>query len=460
MDALRWQRLSPLLDGVLDLPEAARQAYLRKLQSSDPALAAQLCALLALERTCTDFLRDPPAGVRTEACAGSLIGPYRLERLIGMGGMGQVWLAVPIDGRHPQPVALKLLRPGPARRQLRDQLLREREILSRLRHPNIAALVDAGFSEDDHPWLALEHVDGIPLNDYCAHHALPVDARLRLFLQVCAAVSHAHANRVVHRDLKPSNMLVAADGQVRLLDFGIAATVDTIARGAGTRDKVRAFTLRYAAPEQLRGEPPAFLTDVYALGVVLYELLTTCRPYRLRRRQDGAAAWENAILNEAPVPPSHTVQGVDHLQPLEPQLRGDLDAILLMAMRKTATHRYGSVDALALDLQRHLDGQPVQAMTPPCGRPLRPPERHRWTEATLASTLLLASFVTTLWHAQGPAREAAAAQRITLAGAGAMPGRTSALLPTHVMARKAERVPTNVNATRSRVTPTSSECLR
>ncbi|UWX04091.1 serine/threonine protein kinase [Pseudoxanthomonas sp. NC8] len=205
------------------------------------------------------------------------------------------WLAERADGLYRRQLALKLLRPGYADPNLRLRFSREREILTRLQHPNIARLLDAGIGEGDQPYLVLEYVEGVPLTEYCRDNALPVEARLRLFLQVCAAVSHAHANLIVHRDLKPSNMLVTPDRDVRLLDFGIAKLLDRDGTDVThARTEVRAFTLHYAAPEQVRGEPVSTLTDVYSLGVVLYELLAGDKPYRLRRQSD--AEWERAIL--------------------------------------------------------------------------------------------------------------------------------------------------------------------
>ena len=417
MDAARWHRLSPLLDGLLDLCADQRRRRLAALELQDPALARELQDVLALELGHDDFLHDPLPGPRAGAAAGARLGPYRLERLLGEGGMGQVWLATRADGTSPHPLALKLLRAGYADPHLRERFSREREILGRLRHPNIAALVDAGIGSDDQPYLALEYVDGVPLGEYCARNALPVEARLRLFLQVCAAVSHAHANLVVHRDLKPSNMLVDRDGQVRLLDFGIATLIEG---AADVRCEVRAFTLHYAAPEQIRGEPAGTLTDVYALGVVLYELLATDKPYRLRRESD--AEWERSILDVVPVAASAAVQRLADTGRLAPraarrlarQLRGDLDAILMRALQKPPRQRYASVEALALDLQRHLEGSPVHA------RPARPGyrlycylRRHRWGSALagVGIVLLLSAACVSLWQAHA-ARDDATRARV------------------------------------------------
>jgi len=421
MDAERWQRLSPLLDALLDLPPAGRIEELDRLRAAEPALAAELEALLAGEGD-GDFLHDPLPGTRPASREGSRLGPYRLDRLLGEGGMGQVWLAERADGLYQRRLALKLLRPGYADPNLRLRFSREREILARLQHPNIARLLDAGIGEGDQPYLVLEYVEGVPLTDYCREHALPVEACLALFLQVCAAVSHAHANLIVHRDLKPSNMLVTAAGEVRLLDFGIAKLLDRDANSAAlARTEVRAFTLHYAAPEQVRGEPVSTLTDVYSLGVVLYELLAGDKPYRLRRQSD--AEWERAILEVSPPRPSVTVQRLAEAGQLEPaqarrrarRLRGDLDNIALKALNKNPARRYGSVEAFARDIERHLGGRPVEARPPRIGYQLQKYlQRHRWGVAlgSLAVLALLAALGLALWHAHEARHEAARAQAL------------------------------------------------
>lgn len=420
MDAERWQRLSPRLDALLDLQPAARAEELERLRATDPALAAELEALLAGADEEDDFLHDPLPGIHPASRQGARLGPYRLERLLGEGGMGQVWLAERADGLYRRQLALKLLRPGYADPNLRLRFSREREILARLQHRNIARLLDAGIGEGDQPYLVLEYVEGVPLTDYCRAHALSVDERLRLFLQVCAAVSHAHANLIVHRDLKPSNMLVTAAGEVQLLDFGIAKLLDRDGDDAShPRTEVRAFTLHYAAPEQVRGEPVSTLTDVYSLGVVLYELLANDKPYRLRRQSD--AEWERAILEVSPSRPSAAVQRLAETGQLEPaqarrlsrRLRGDLDNIALKALDKDPARRYGSVEALSRDIRRHLEGRPIEARPPRIGYHLQKYlQRHRWgvVLGALAVLVLLAALGLALLNAREARREAARAQ--------------------------------------------------
>src|SRR5690606_22144908 len=222
MDAERWHRISPLLDALLELDPQVRLASLASMRGEDPALSDELVALLALEQDHDGFLDTPLVAPLPGARPGNDVGPYRLERLLGEGGMGQVWLASRADGLYQRRVALKLLRPGLADPGLRLRFTREREILARLEHAHIARLLDAGISADNQPYLALDYVDGEPISDWCARRGMEVRPLLRLFLQVCDAVSHAHANLIVHRDLKPSNILVTPLDEVRLLDFGIA----------------------------------------------------------------------------------------------------------------------------------------------------------------------------------------------------------------------------------------------
>lgn len=427
MDAERWQRLSPLLDALIDLDPEARAVRLAELRAEDPALTVELEQLLALEEDNTDFLSEPLIAPPPSAKADSLIGPYRLERMLGEGGMGQVWLARRADGLYQRRVALKLLRPGLADPNLRQRFTRERQILARLGHPHIARLLDAGIGGDgqgvqNQPYLALEYVEGEPITDWCRSRDLSVEARLRLFLQVCEAVSHAHANLIVHRDLKPSNILVTALDEVRLLDFGIAKLLDSPEPGRDhTRTEVRAFTLHYAAPEQIRGEPVTTMTDVYSLGVVLYELLAETKPYRLSRQSD--AAWEEAILLADPPRPSQNLLREADSDPSRALalrrrtklIAGDLDNIVLKALSKRPEHRYASVEALAQDLLRHLEGKPVlarpQSLTYRTHKFL---QRNRWGLATagLFVGVLTAALVLVTWQGQQAVREANRAQAL------------------------------------------------
>ncbi|MEO7009311.1 MAG: serine/threonine-protein kinase [Caldimonas sp.] len=367
-----WPALNALLDDALAQPPAARAAWLDALQGANAAQRAALAAILtdAAAVETEEFLGALPRfGAPHEAAAtaeagiealapGAEIGPYRLLQALGRGGMGEVWLAERSDAQPRRKVALKLphlsWEPGLAAR-----LERERDILASLEHPHIARLYDAGIDRHGRPYLALEYVDGTPIDRYVAEHALPLRERLELLLQVCAAVAHAHAHLVVHRDLKPSNILVDAQGHAHLLDFGIAKLVDPDP-GSGDAQATltisRALTPAYASPEQIRGDPIGTASDIYSMGVVAYELLAGARPYRMKSGL-GAVALAEAIMRAHPLPASKATT----TETLRRQLRGDLDAILARALAKTSDERYATVDALADDLQRHLRGEPVRA---------------------------------------------------------------------------------------------------
>ncbi len=425
MDPERWQRLSPLLDALFELDPGERERHLEELRSADPLLAGELEQLIALENESGDFLAEPYMPSQPSARPGTMVGPYQLERMLGEGGMGQVWLAARADGLYQRRVALKLLRPGLADPNLRLRFTRERQILARLEHPHIARLLNAGFSSDGQPYLALEYVEGDPITDYCRARDVPLAARLHMFQQVCDSVSHAHANLIVHRDLKPSNIMVTPAGDVRLLDFGIAKLLDTdIPSLDHTRTGLRAFTLHYAAPEQVRGEPVTTMTDVYSLGVILYELLADAKPYQLKRQTD--AEWEEAILSGDPLRPSLAVMRRANAATADQAdvdlasarrrcraLSGDLDNIILKALAKRPEQRYPSVEALSLDLSRHLDGKPVHARAQSFHyRVQKYLQRHRWALAStlLVTTVLLGALGVVSWQARQAMQETARAQ--------------------------------------------------
>ena len=373
MNAEELRRLSPQLDDLLDQPEAERAQALARL------------GLVNLESPLDRPITFSCVGEDSLHAQGKCIGPYRLLRPLGRGGMGEVWLAERHDhddGGPRRQVALKLpTLPLSAHRRevLLQRFGRERDILAGLAHPYIARLYDAGVDAQDQPWLALEHVQGVPITEHARRDKLPLAARILLLLQVAEAVSHAHGQLVLHRDLKPGNILVTPQGQVRLLDFGIAKLLDAQTAPEGTastpsaqsspagtltRAAGRALTPDYASPEQIRGESLGTSSDQYSLGVVAYELLTGVRPYRLQR--GSAAELEEAILQTDPLPPSSAAMGEEGddgaaRAQLRHALRGDLDAILLQALRKQPGARYGTVEALAADLRRHLRGEPVLA---------------------------------------------------------------------------------------------------
>jgi eukaryotic-like serine/threonine-protein kinase len=376
MDRESWTQLNRLLDEALDLLPEDREGWLDSLGPDNEPVKARLRALLAHRSSihASGFLESVPSltavsvstsGFNTRVGKvspeddrdGAAVGAYRLLRCIGGGGMGTVWLAERADGLLQREVALKFPRAAWQRADLVARMERERDILSTLEHPNIARLYDAGVTAAGRPYLALEYVNGQAIDEYCATRALDIRARVRLFLQVVQAVAYAHGRLVVHRDLKPSNILVTHDGQVRLLDFGIAKLLDDgdDRRSGETAFGVRPHTPEYASPEQISGEPLSIASDVYSLGVVLYELLAGTRPAPLPRSVSGV--FEASMLETDPAPPSAATADVSRRR----MVRGDLDTIVLKALKKRPVERYATVNALGEDLQRWLDGRPVIA---------------------------------------------------------------------------------------------------
>lgn len=383
MQAENWQRIRQLFDLLVDLPAEVWERALDEHGVIDPVMRREVISLLEadgdeLVRTHIDSqapgvlndLAERESRLEQQRLEGHLVGPFRLINEVGRGGMGTVWRAERMHGGFEQVVAIKLIRSGWDAAEMITRFRAERQILAHLNHPNIAHLVDGGITGDERPWLALEYVEGVDLRTYCDQNHLGIKSRLKLFMRVCAAVSHAHAHLVVHRDLKPSNLLVTLDGEVKLLDFGIAKLVDP---GAVHASLMRVFTPEYAAPEQVRGEAITTSVDVYALGLLLYELLTGRRPYNVKN--STPAAYERAILDQEPTRPSlaftanpmitgvPTLPGEDSVSPQELRrlLRGDLDAIVLKALRKQPEERYGSVADFSADIERHLQRLPVLA---------------------------------------------------------------------------------------------------
>lgn len=417
LDADRLRRLNQLLEIGLSLPASQRAAWLASLPPEHQALVGPLKALLARAEVDTDDFLQQPAAVTLDGWAdadglgpspGDVIGPYRLQRELGTGGSASIWLAERHEGAR-RTVALKLpymgWSPGIERR-----VARERDILAALEHPNIARLYEAGVTQEGRPWLAMEYVQGLPLDVHGREQGLNLRQRLALFLQVTDAVVYAHSRLVVHRDLKPSNILVTDSGEVRLLDFGIAKLVQGDQEdGPWTQTVGHALTPDYAAPEQIAGNPVTVTTDVYALGIVLYELLTGERPYKLSALTHGGM---QAALQSLVVPLASTT-AARHDARLARQLRGDLDIILTKALRKNPASRYASVEALAADVRRHLAGEPVLAQPP--GRWYRLGKfvrRNRGAVASAAALLLAigAGTVGTLTQASRAQAEASAAQ--------------------------------------------------
>ena len=371
----RWQEVSPYLDQALSLPENERAAWLESFRAEKPELAALLGKLLDEHRAVAEehFLELRPAAVMNESSlAGQTIGAYSLVSPIGQGGMGSVWLAERRDGRFERRVAVKFLHFSVARGGA-ERFKREGRILGQLAHPHIAELIDAGVAPNGEPYLVLEHVEGEHIDEYCDKRGLDLDARLYLFLDVLSAVTHAHANLIVHCDIKPSNVLVRNhDGQVKLLDFGIAKMLaDDTNSAAATSLTLESggLTPQFAAPEQVTGVAVTTATDVYELGVLLYLLLTGQHP--VGPGPLSSAELVKAIVETEPPRASDTIASADRKmvaekrgttpEKLHRQLRGDLDTILQKALKKVPQERYGSVVAFADDLRRYLKHEPISA---------------------------------------------------------------------------------------------------
>ena len=470
-----WARIEAILDEVLEIEPAARGEALERRCAGDAILRAQVERLLAADSDADQFLETPAmvyaAGIVDAAASaieadepeqpGDRIGPYSLIREIGRGGMGRVFLADRADGQFEQHVALKLVRQGPSGGEILGRFLRERQILARLQHPNIARLLDGGVSADGRPYFAMEYVEGEPITAYCDGRSLDINRRLALFALVCDAVQYAHQNLVVHRDLKPSNTMVTSEGQVKLLDFGIAKVLHPdegpgegdVPKGAEatlTRLGSGPMTPEYAAPEQVRGEPVTTATDVYALGALAYELLTGRGPHQLSSlmhppkpgRRWTAAEVERAVTERDIARPSSAVgrttlrassgkdgekrnelapdaiaraRGTDRRR-LRRELRGDLDTIVMTALQKDPARRYASVGALVEDVRRYRSGLPIAARRDSVGyRTSKFVRRHAIgvTATVLVLLSLVGGLIGTAWQARVASREAAKAREVS-----------------------------------------------
>lgn len=470
LDSERWREVERLFAKAADLGPADRGALLDR-ECQDAAVRREVERLLAHDSGSTGRIADPireatgmagvdgrPEGIESEGSdlegddpgtsVLERIGPYRIERELGRGGMGTVFLASRDDDQYRKQVAIKLVRAGVDSDTLLRRFRAERQILASLEHSNIARLLDGGATEEGQSYLVMEHVDGEPIDTYCDRLHLDIDARLRIFRAVCAAVQHAHRNLIVHRDIKPANVLVTAEGEPKLVDFGIAKLLDAEA-AAPTMTMARMMTPEYASPEQVRGEVITTSSDIYSLGVLLYELLTGRRPYRLASRRIGEVA--RAIGEQEPERPSTAVTR----EPLETdpggatttaeelcrvrgalprelrrRLTGDLDDIVMMTLRKEPERRYASVADLSEDIRRHLEGLPVLARKDTWTyRAAKFARRNPWGVGAMAAILLLITGSSAVvWlqglriagerdravAAEGEARtEAATAQRVT-----------------------------------------------
>ncbi len=372
MQPQEWQRIKEVLAAALDRPAGERAEFLDEACGTDDALRREVDSLLSAHEEPQNLLErhsiDLHARLQraTPGYVGRHFGPYRIVREIGRGGMGAVFLAERADGAFQQQVALKIIRQGVADGELERHFRRERQILASLNHPNIAKLLDGGVSETGELFLAMEFIAGEPLMDFVGHHELTVEDRLRLFVKICHAVSFAHQRLIIHRDLKPSNILVAADGEPRLLDFGLAKLSEPLpAEGEAsekepTETAFRAFTPAYAAPEQILGRTVTTASDVFSLGVILYELLTREKPFHFEGK--GLDDIIKTVTTGEPSAPSRAVRSGDpHLATRRRELKGDLDTITLKALQKDPARRYQSVADLAEDIERHFDHLPIAA---------------------------------------------------------------------------------------------------
>ena len=398
----RWERVSELFNDALDLPADRRRSFLEDACGDDAELRREVEEMLAGEEGGEGFLARPYFSLREPEAdddpeLGRRIGPYRLVRRIGHGGMGKVFRAERVDGEIEQEVAVKLLRSSVETDEILRRFRAERQILAELDHPNVVRLLDAGTTDDALPYLVMEPVEGRPIDEHCDALRLPTRERVRLFRSVCAAVSFAHRHLVVHRDLKPENILVTADGRIKLLDFGIAKLLRNDPGFLSTATRQPApMTLRYASPEQVRGGPISTASDVYSLGVVLYELLTGHRahPFATSDPRDVA----RVVCDEMPPRPSTAVVGDAEVcrrrgndpRRLRRQLAGDLDNIVMTALRKEPGRRFSSAEQLSEDLRRYLEGLPVRSRPDTfvyrTGKFVR---RHAWGVAAVAAIAVL-----------------------------------------------------------------------
>jgi serine/threonine protein kinase len=405
----QWSRVRQLFLDSLDVATSERDAWLNRECAGDDALLADVRALMALrtgpadilDRGALDAIQDLHEPTHRSDRIGQKIGAYRLSKLIGEGGMGSVYLADRADGAFVQRVALKLVRSDLLSAGSHDRFLRERDVLARLSHPNIAQLRDGGMAEDGAPYFTMEFVDGEPITHFCDERRLGIRGRVDLVVQICAAVSYAHVNLIVHRDLKPSNIFVTPDAHIKLLDFGIAKLLDAEIGDRATNTQSRMMTPEYAAPEQVLGEPVTTATDVYSIGVLLYELVSGRLPYA--QADAGATSWSKAVVEESPetlhraisrpaMRSGDSADGIAFARGLEVPalrrtLRGDLDRILQRALAKAPEARYPTAHALAADLVAYRDGRAISGGT----RTYRTRKfvRRFWLPLTAAAAVLI-----------------------------------------------------------------------
>ena len=433
MTAEHFQRIESLVLSALELTPAERAELLTRECNGNEELRREVEALLSFESAAESFISKPAialvasslaAGGLTESVAGQRLGSYRLARELGHGGMGAVYLAERADEYQKQ-VAIKVVKRGLATHDLMTRFRSERQILAGLDHPNIARLLDGGTTEDGAPYIVMDYVEGVSIDDYCERNSLSTPARLKLFCKVCSAVTYAHSNLVVHRDLKPSNIIVQGDGTPKLLDFGIAKILssEVLVADDQTATVARVMTPQYASPEQIRGGVVTTASDIYSLGVLLYKLLSGQLPYQLKNRTTSEV--EKIICEHEPPKPSSVMAGGHESSNGETQsksvvlnrksVRGDLDKIILKALNKEPARRYKSVDHLTADIERHLNGFPVRARSNTLRyRAERFVSRHRLAlmAAALIAIAVIGGVVATLRQARNAERERAKAESV------------------------------------------------
>jgi eukaryotic-like serine/threonine-protein kinase len=400
MTPLRWEQIKAVLHEAMQLEPGARLAYLDQISVCDPALGLELDTLLSANEEIPQALRTSPATLEAALHAseglvvrdpllGLRVGPYELIEEIGIGGMGKVYRAARKDDQFEQVVAIKLVRAGEGSAFVLQRLRSERQILASLDHPNITRLLDGGTTSEGLPYLVMEFVDGQPIHQYCAAHQLDIVQRLRLFVQVCSAVHYAHQRLIIHRDIKPGNILITPAGAPKLLDFGIAKILDperAPLRSAVTVSLVRLLTPAYASPEQVKGGIITTATDIYSLGVVLYELLTGCGPHAIFASAQGSAIKPSILVRRGPHPGGRSLPMTRGA--LSRRLVGDLDNIILKAMHPEPERRYSSAEQFASDIRAHLQHRPVLARPDTLGYHL---SRFLARHATAASVFAVLS---------------------------------------------------------------------
>ena len=435
----RWAQVRQIFDGALERAPDDRGAYVGAACAGDAELRGEVESLLASHGASEDFLAEPAANLsrllNTDSSSdypeGFRIGPYQLQRCIGHGGMGSVWMAARVDHEFEKKVAIKMVKRGMDSREILRRFRLERQVLAGLDHPNIARLIDGGSTPDGLPYLVMEYVEGTPIDEHCNSRKSTISERLHLFLSVCSAVQYAHQNLVVHRDIKAGNILVTPEGTPKLLDFGIAKLLHSESVETQTWVEQRAMTLEYASPEQVRGDPITTASDVYSLGVLLYALLTGRSPYS---GGSSPATRQKAICEEEPRRPSTVVlAGGDASIPqstqrtevsaesrdkarkrLKRKLAGDLDMIILKALRKEPQRRYVSVEQFSEDIRRHLAGMPVMARNDTLGyRVAKFAGRHATGVAAVAAIVLalVGSTIVSAYYARQATLERARAER-------------------------------------------------